>query len=34
MQPRFDIHSSFIVICDYLKLYVEENERLMIALRG
>jgi hypothetical protein len=28
LQPRSDIPSRFTVIRDYLKLYVEENERL------
>jgi len=34
MQPRFDIPSRFTIMRDCLKLYVEENDRLRIALRG
>jgi hypothetical protein len=34
MQPRFDIPSRFTIMRDYLKLYVEENDRLRTALRG
>jgi len=34
MQPRFDIPSHFTIMRDYLKLYVEENDRLRTALRG
>jgi hypothetical protein len=34
MQPRFDIPSRFTIMKDCLKLYVEENDRLRIALRS
>ena len=34
MQPRFDIPSHFTIMRDCLKLYVEEKDRLRIALRG
>ncbi|XP_034921578.1 zinc finger BED domain-containing protein RICESLEEPER 2-like [Populus alba] len=33
MQPRFDIPSRFTIMRDCLKLYVEEKDRLRIALR-
>jgi hypothetical protein len=34
IQPRFDIPSYFTIMRDCLKLYIEENEILRIALRG
>ena len=34
VQPRFDIPSSFTVMRDCLKFYVEEKERLKRALKG
>ena len=34
MQPRFDSPSCFTVVKDCLKIYVDEEEKLKIALRG
>jgi len=34
IQPRFDNPSHFTVMKDCLKIYVDEKEKLKIALRG
>ncbi|KAG5247692.1 zinc finger BED domain-containing protein [Salix suchowensis] len=34
IQPRFDSPSRFTVMKDYLKIFVDEKEKLKIALRG
>ena len=34
IQPRFDSLSRFTVMKDCLKIYIDEKEKLKIALRG
>lgn len=33
-QPKFNVASCFTIMRDYLKVYVEEKERLRTTLRG